>query len=384
MDDKSVANAVRQIQAGQPPAQSPDIASLFNSQQSVLPPQLFSSSEAIQPLLEQMQFNKGIEQQALPGVTGQMQKLYGSDVYGPETTSTGYSLIPEKGLVQKYADLAGNPPPVAWQPHNPVARALVALATATRPGQAIQSAYFGPGLERWGAQKEALASQIKDVQGGIGESQKLLETGERGATGAAQAAGMASYHEGMLNVREQANQIRDKVANGRIAFQQGLLNLDWSKLGEAQRHNRMDEMLQAAGVDVRHEGNMVLLQVGTQRTQVDADKFNAAILNKDQGFFDQVFQSLGWKEFYGVGGPGGAQVQPMTPGGQSTQPSGTPFGKPPTPKRAAPSATATQKPGSGEVQRYVKNPATGEIHPLAKGYAVPKGWTLVPAPTGAK
>jgi hypothetical protein len=202
---------------------------------------------------------------------------------------------------------------------------------------------------------------------------------------------MASYHQGMLDVRAETNRIRDKVANGRIAFQQGLLGFDWAKLSEEQRHNRMDEMLAGAGVDVKHEGNMVILTVGTQRTQVDANKFNAAVLNKDQGFFDQVFQALGWKDFYGVGGPGGAQVQPITPGGASVQPTGTPFGKPPTGPKAAPGSKqvvqppqAKQRPGSNQQIRYAQAP-DGSIHrstdPKAK---LPQGWKVVPAPAGVQ
>lgn len=215
------------------------------------------------------------------------------------------------------------------------------VGTATRPGQAMEAAYYGPGIRKYEAETGALAKQIQDIQ-----EQQRVEQQPIPAT-----AGLV-YHPMMAQARmtqAEASQSRadsyKKYVDNIIPIRQGLMQIAAGNLTERQRHDRVAEWLQKNYIDVERDKNGIIRAIGMGGLKLRADEFNAAVANKNQGVIDQILGDIGWKSFMGVPSPTGeTQAQPLAPG------SSQPF---PAPAISAPGSTPAAPPTSrtGRAQR---------------------------------
>ena len=259
------------------------------------------------------------------------------------------------GYEQQLSQL--RPPQMGFQPHfgggilHDIGQALLAVGAATKPGEAIQGQIYGPQIRQYGEQRKQLADQITSAR----ERQKAEEE----PIGA--AAGM-SYHPYQAIMQGKRIGVEQERVDNTKAFHDQLMTLDTAKLGESERHNRVDELLRGQGVQVQRERNQVLLSLGGQRISVDQAKFDAAVNNKNQGFFDQIFSALGLKQFQGVGGDT-SPVDVTSPTAKSVTDQG---------KKTVKDATKPNKSG-GVI--YARDPQ-GKLHQAPAGTSLPQGWKL--------
>jgi hypothetical protein len=233
----------------------------------------------------------------------------------------------ESQLAQQQSDLAAHPPQTRWHPNyepitgvgsalKDVGRGILQALSFTGPGQRVQNAIYGPGVQDWERKREMLASQLQTLR----SQQEVPQEELRGLTGLAQGAGLSMWHGAQNAINQQNANTRATAVLNRGDFQRGLLSLDTAKLSEQERHNQVDELIRGQGVEVQRERNNVILSLGDQKISVDQAKFDAAVNNKQQGFFDQLFTSLGLKEYQGVGG----STAPVSTTAPAFSPSKTP------------------------------------------------------------
>jgi hypothetical protein len=182
--------------------------------------------------------------------------------------------------------------------------ALMGLA-ATRPGQAVQGAIYGPGMHQYQAQRQQLADQLSTLKSQQEIPQEQISDVAKLGSG----AGMYGYRQDELGIQQQkANtgeenaQTKRMTAQSQAEFRQFLQGLDTKKLDLETRKLLVNSKLREMGIDVQRDRNNVIMSLGNQRINLDGSKFDAAVNNKNQGFFDQVMQAFGVKGYEGVGG----------------------------------------------------------------------------------
>lgn len=185
-----------------------------------------------------------------------------------------------------------------WAPHfgggflHNLGQAMMLIGASTRPGQAV--------LERIEAPKfQHRAQEIAGIQAEQEPTEKAAEFYGKGA----EAAGRLSYERGLLGVRQQHEQsyadrvqgYLQSVANTKD-WRSFLQQLDTEKLSLQEKTLAVHKALGEMGIQVQQQRNQVIASLGGQRISLDADKFNAAVQNSDQGFFDQIMIDLGMRK----------------------------------------------------------------------------------------
>lgn len=164
-------------------------------------------------------------------------------------------LMPKMG----WLDTQGQPQQPGFL--NTLKRALIALAASTRPGQAIEGAVYGPGINRYEALKDTLAQrrQTLEQEAGIPKSQLAAESGLAGAvaTGAYKGGQLENAAERNRIAQEKADTYRQSVQNH---LQLGMKGLDIRAIlaGSTVELNKAKVML-----------DNVLAQVLPQRVEVE-------------------------------------------------------------------------------------------------------------------
>lgn len=152
----------------------------------------------------------------------------------------------EQDIQQQMKDLPI--PKMGFKPHfgggffHNLGQALMTLAAATEPGQAVQEQVYGPGIREYGAKKQTLAAQLDALK-----QQETIPSEElKATTGLTQAAGLAGYRGAQaqtnrMRVDAYAQSIKDRAQN--FAATQ-----DWrsASLDERKRANVVNEAQKAA------------------------------------------------------------------------------------------------------------------------------------------
>lgn len=239
-----------------------------------------------------------------------------------------------------------------------VGRGILMGLGSTAQGRNLQTSAYAPGVNRYNTQQTNLAERIKELQGQQKTEEEVLPS----------AAGL-QYHPYMAQasmMRAGADVSRaesyKKYTEAMANFKQQMMQLDWSKLSETQRHNKQDEMLRAQGVDVQRERNSVILSLGGQRIEVDKDKFDAAVVNKNQGLIDQLLIGVGLREPVGSGGQP-SPVDASTPALRDNK------------SAAKPAPRAAKGGGNVPAGTTVYDPS-GKPHRADGTAPLPGGWSL--------
>jgi len=250
----------------------------------------------------------------------------------------------EQAIQQKMAGM--QPPKMGWldtqgQPQqggflHTLGRALMAIGAATTPGQRIQEAQYGPGVSRYGTQQRSLAEQLSALK-----QQETIPTEElRATTGLTQAAGMAGYRSGMLDVRNREADIKQQRADdyGKSVqnnFQKAMAGLDLQKLktGSQVELNKFRERLM----------NMQT-ELGPQKLEME--KYGIDTNNATRLAAANVMATLGIDKTHPVAqmidnilGTSMTPAAPQVPGGAQPVSGATPL---PPRKSAAPKGGATK------------------------------------------
>lgn len=281
----AAAGAPRQSISDQATQRQADTAQTVQQLQAVLPqssvsmptfgidpsaPLTSQDQAAKASLLKSIQYGSGLVPEEVGRIRDFQNRLYGGTTPAvPQTDVTPFvPATPFPGLVQKAAELEANPPKRAWEPHNPILHALMAIATATKPGQAIQQAYFEPGVETWESKRAALANEIKRLQGGQGSEEQMLKTGEQMVTGPAQAiAGMTRAQA----MQERADSYAKNV-QGRLALGLANVNIKAIEAGNQIELNKARTVL----ADV--EAQMAPYKLDMQRYGIDVSAYTRQAL----------------------------------------------------------------------------------------------------------
>lgn len=209
------------------------------------------------------------------------------DTSVPIIKQTGDMPIPQMGF---HPDFSGGP-------LHDIGQALLAVLAATGPGQAVQDVVYGPGIRKYQAAQTQKAAEIQRLQ----EQQKTEQEPLTPAAGMVYHPYMATASLARAGADVSRAQSYAEQVKSTADFRTFLKGFEPQKLNETQRHNRVEEQLTGMGIEVQRERNNVIFSLGNQRITVDASKFDAAVNNKTQGFFDQIFTGLGLKQFRGTG-----------------------------------------------------------------------------------
>lgn len=209
------------------------------------------------------------------------------DVSTPLIQQTGEMPIPKMGF---QPDFGGGV-------LHDIGQALLAVMAATGPGQAVQDVIYGPNIRRYQTAQSQKAAEIQRLQ----EQQKTEQEPLAPSAGMVYHPYMASASMARAGADVSRAASYGKQVQSAADFRDFLKGFEPQKLNETQRHNRVEEQLTGMGIQVQRERNSVILSLGDKRINVDASKFDAAVNNKTQGFFDQIFTGLGLKQFRGTG-----------------------------------------------------------------------------------
>ncbi len=203
-------------------------------------------------------------------------------------------------------------------------RALMAIGAATTPGQRIQEAQYGPGIQRYRDQQAALAEQIKAAEAQAGSAQQ--EVGTLGQVAGRTIMGGAQVTKGQLSKEAtdaRTKMLADKAVQG---HQDNLARI--AQMKDANEKNN------AAKIEVQRMRDEMMTEITGMKdvTQEDVAGIMASsaqtLLNTKIAEDPSVAGAI--KRAFGLGGaqaPGGAQptagAAPL-PGRSSTPKTATP------------------------------------------------------------
>lgn len=152
----------------------------------------------------------------------------------------------EQGIQQQMQGL--QPPQMGFQPHlvhgegvggffHNLGQALLTALASTRPGEAVQGTIYGPGIRRYEAQKQGLASQLAALK-----EQEAIPTEElRATTGLTQAAGLAGYRGAMAQTASRRVDAYTQSIQDRAKNYAATQNWHEGTLDEKKRSNLVNE-----------------------------------------------------------------------------------------------------------------------------------------------
>lgn len=255
----------------------------------------------------------------------------------------------EEGIRQQQANL----PQPKWGPqieqgksflHN-LGQALLMVASATKPGAAIEEQIYAPGIRQYGAKRQALASQLETLK----EQEAVPSEQLRATTGAAQAAGLAGYRSGMLGVAQQRAEAYSDSIQGRLQRELAQTAQGWQQLDVRQRQQAAQQWYQQKSIEERDKAIAAGMSENDARVasaQAIANAANAMGLTKEYPWMS-IGQQLG------IVPPEALPPAAQTPGGAT--PAAQPKPLPPA-KSQAKGATPPRPKGVPEGAKW--NPTT--------------------------
>lgn len=156
------------------------------------------------------------------------------------------------------------------------------IGSSTRPGQAIEKAYYGPGVNQYEAQRQQRASQVESVK-----SKGALQASATGELSqAAGAASLAGYRGSMVGIRQEdsdtkrknadtnATKVANQAAQAIVKEQQG-----WAKLTQQEQFNKFKEWFGQNQIAVERERIQAGEDMNTARIESQANLASALAQN---------------------------------------------------------------------------------------------------------
>lgn len=226
-----------------------------------------------------------------------------------EKTPEAYQATQDiKGQLDKAMAAQAALQPPKFGPESTLGKVLYAIGGLFKPGQAVERGIYGPGIEKYAAERGAIAQQIAGLRGEQEEAGKTLTTVSDVGSKALQAGGM--YGRGVgAQAQGQAAQERaaafSRDVNRKIDAQQFINQLNMTReqatAAEAALKRAMPVILQnrinaeLRGQDVtmqtREDVTNALIQAGVQKETPLLDRATNFILG--EGFLPTVSQAPG-------------------------------------------------------------------------------------------
>lgn len=226
--------------------------------------------------------------------------------------------IPKTGFL----DTQGQPQQGGFL-HN-LGRALIAVGTATRPGAAVQEAYYSPGMRRYEAETGARAKEIEQLRGQQEEHEKLAGVGAGMVSKPITAAGAAMRGEAAV---DRAKAYVDTVVPTQAKA--ALANIDLKKAALDQKtRNDAAKVIQAkvdeAGRNFRAQNKNATEEEVAAVLAGSREAIKNAAIAANPSAWQQIQVALGWGDTPQI--QGGPQVQ-QTPPKPAAKPTAKPTAK---------------------------------------------------------
>lgn len=214
--------------------------------------------------------------------------------------------------------LAGEMPKMQFSPDmhgnliHKIGQALLSVAAATRPGQAVQDQIYGPARQEWGAQREANVQALNDLKAQLGVPTEELKA----VSGLAQGAGMLAWRGGQLDVaRQRADQQGQAIAN-RYATELQRLSQGAQRLNIEQQNLQLKQWFEKGLLESYNARISAGMDENNARLSAQED-MKAALSQNQWALQHPIWNALGISPtISGAPGASTAPVQPAKPNAQ--------------------------------------------------------------------